>query len=44
MTQVKALIYAEKIACDLEETPQVKAAMTSRQVDALQAERRMLLP
>jgi gamma-glutamylputrescine oxidase len=42
VSQVKALIYAEKIACDLEETPQVKAAVTSQQVDALQAEGRML--
>jgi gamma-glutamylputrescine oxidase len=39
---VKALIAAEGIACELEDTPQVKAALTDRQVGALRSEARML--
>jgi gamma-glutamylputrescine oxidase len=35
---VKALIASERISCDLEETPQVKAALTERQALALEAE------
>jgi gamma-glutamylputrescine oxidase len=40
--EVKALIASEGIACELEETPQVKAALTERQAVALQAEAQTL--
>lgn len=40
--QVKALIRAETLACDLEDTPQVKVALTQRQAATLQAEARLL--
>lgn len=39
---VKALIRAEGLACDLEEAPQVKVALTHRQASTLQAEGRLL--
>jgi gamma-glutamylputrescine oxidase len=39
---VKTMIAAEAIACDLEHTAQVKAAVTERQAIALRSEARML--
>jgi gamma-glutamylputrescine oxidase len=39
---VKALVRAEGLACDLEDTPQVKVAVTQRQAASLRAEGRLL--
>lgn len=40
--QVKALIRAEGLSCDLEDTPQVKVALTQRQAAHLRAESLLL--
>jgi gamma-glutamylputrescine oxidase len=42
VSQVKEMIRGEGLACDLEDTPQVKAAVTRRQADTLRAEARLL--
>jgi gamma-glutamylputrescine oxidase len=42
VTQVKELIRGEGLACDLEDTAQVKVAVTRRQAAGLQAEARLL--